>query len=86
MALTPEQEALLVELAEKTRGDNLLAKFDANTGDIEDKRIVKHNEILQAIQQGKYDLIPDINNLDLEAKPTDAFPDIVVAKDVSEDQ
>lgn len=81
MALTPEQEALLIELAENKKAELQLAIFDDNTTKLGAKRVDKHNELLQAIQDGKYDLIPDINALDLDAKPDDALPDVVVAKD-----
>lgn len=77
---TEEEKVLLKDVAKEKKAEWLLATFDANSAAIEAKRNDKHNEIKQAIQDKTYELIPVINKLDLDAKPTDALPDVVVAK------
>lgn len=77
---TEEEKVLLKDVAKEKKAQWLLDIFDANTNAIGAKRVDKHNEILQMIQDGTYELIPDINKLDLNATPEDALPDVVVAK------
>lgn len=78
---TEEQKLTLIEVAEDKRAEKLLATFDANSAAIGAKRVDKHNEILQMIQGGEYELIPAINKLDLDTDDTPALPDVVVAKE-----
>lgn len=73
---TEEEKLTLRNVAKEKKAQWLLDIFDANTRGIEDMRINKHNEILQMIQDGEYDLIPYINKLNLDIKPDDALPDV----------